>query len=489
MPGGSVSSRGVTTTALLARLASPQIQMRVDRSGTGRINGISLATVGEADGWGFALDEKSIDQIVATLKAGEPGRWMHTKDMGSFLGRWENVRREGKHAVADFVFSELAQKVQPTGLRVSARDYLLELAEKEPDQAGASLNVQYTLDPEAKLNGLPVARIVGTEGADFVGDPAANPSGLFAKLSRAQLGRLGDRLRSLREEKELSLEEVAERASGLLEGGAIEAGTIGQIERGDIETPSDPVLGALAQVLGTSKEALENLIASGEEPGEGRFDDGNMPPAAEGDDDDPDGERHATLLGAWQDLTPEERACVSDKISVLVGEGAEQDQAIARAISECAPTKARSEGAAMATKGKCTCSGEVASLQRKVTNLEAQLAAERKREGTSYVASLATASAAAQAPIEKADLDKVQALWDKGHHDAARVTGDALLSAAKTKGQAAEGRTVSLGAPPVDADRAKNRAKHEAAMLRARGYDVRVGADGLIESVSKKNRS
>ena len=52
---------------------------------------------------------------------------------------------------------------------------------------------------------------------------------------------------------------------------------------------------------------------------------------------------HASQPLLFQDLTESEQACVSRKISKLRGEGVEEDEAIARAIKECAPGKATSK--------------------------------------------------------------------------------------------------------------------------------------------------
>ena len=42
---------------------SPQKPPRVDRSGSGRINGLSLITKGEALGHDFWIDETTLDQV------------------------------------------------------------------------------------------------------------------------------------------------------------------------------------------------------------------------------------------------------------------------------------------------------------------------------------------------------------------------------------------------------------------------------------------
>jgi len=86
--------------------------------------------------------------------------------------------------------------------------------------------------------------------------------------------KLGARVRSLREGKGLSLEEFATRVSSSLGGKKmIASSTLGGIERGDIETPSSPVMAAMATVLGVSVGSLNGLVQG--TPGGGHFEGSN----------------------------------------------------------------------------------------------------------------------------------------------------------------------------------------------------------------------
>lgn len=173
--------------ALLRQHADPESPVVADRDangGLGAIRGISLATVGPAQGHGFDLDGDAIDQIAA-MSEGAPGRWTHgdddTDELGSHLGRWRNVRRDGDRARADFEFSALAHKAQPPGLATTAADYLLTLAESEPEVAGASVVIDYYLErADDSDERAPVARVSRVHRADFVAHPAANRRGLLA---------------------------------------------------------------------------------------------------------------------------------------------------------------------------------------------------------------------------------------------------------------------------------------------------------------------
>lgn len=171
---------------------SPQKPPRVDRSGSGRINGLSLITKGEALGHDFWIDETTLDQV-AEQAEGSKGRWTHgnlcADGLGTHLGRWENVKRLGDSVVGDFAFSPTAKNVKPEGLAVDAPAYLMDLAERDPDAAGVStvleladFDLEKLSEADKKAGKQPrrFARTKDTPRADFVGDPAANPEGLFA---------------------------------------------------------------------------------------------------------------------------------------------------------------------------------------------------------------------------------------------------------------------------------------------------------------------
>jgi len=86
---------------------------------------------------------------------------------------------------------------------------------------------------------------------------------------------LGNRLKELREAREWSLADAEEAMNDALDAsdgagdGGITASTIGQIERGEIETPSAPVMSAFAQIYNVSLQSLLDLVSG--EPGSGRF--------------------------------------------------------------------------------------------------------------------------------------------------------------------------------------------------------------------------
>ena len=194
--------------SIIYALSLPSVgSVRVDRSGRGIIRGAALASSGEARGHGFALDEVSLSQV-EELGEGIQGRWTHptpfSDGLGSFLGRWKNVRRVGAKTLGDFHFSEAAHQYHPPGLKVSAAQWLMDRAEQDPDVLGVSIVAELDVEQVGEESALRrVARIQSLSAADFVSDPAANEA-LFSSQ-----GAKMPRREKLAEEEEEKPEEEA----------------------------------------------------------------------------------------------------------------------------------------------------------------------------------------------------------------------------------------------------------------------------------------
>jgi len=186
-------------------------RLTVDRTAPGRILGVSILTTGPAKGHGFDVDDTLVERV-AQLGEGIRGRWTHgllgASALGRHLGEWSNLRTQqfkvcrtclleaetphcgqcgsktdvALRALGDFVFSESAWKLKPDGLDVPAPDYLMSRAEEDPRSLGVSIVAPLHLETERDNDGTSrtLARIVGDEllRADWVADPAANPTGL-----------------------------------------------------------------------------------------------------------------------------------------------------------------------------------------------------------------------------------------------------------------------------------------------------------------------
>ncbi|HYE92707.1 MAG TPA: hypothetical protein VEA38_16880 [Terriglobales bacterium] len=181
----------------LRSLSPATTRPRVDRTGNGKILGASIISKGPALGHGIDIDETTLDQV-AGLTSGAKGRWTHgnlcADGLGSHLGRWSNVRRDGDQVVGDFEFSATAKSIRPAGLSVDAPTYLMDLAEGEADVAGVSIVVEGEAE-ELTVKGVrdgveteetrSFLRAKKVPRADWVADPAANPAGMFADTPSA----------------------------------------------------------------------------------------------------------------------------------------------------------------------------------------------------------------------------------------------------------------------------------------------------------------
>jgi len=220
----------------LSALHLPLVSSRliVDRTTPGRILGVSILTTGPAKGHGFEVDEDLVERVVQ-LGQGIRGRWTHgapgASALGRHLGEWSNLRTQrflvcrscqleaetphcgqcgaktetALRALGDFVFSASAWKLKPDGLDVPAPEYLMTRAEEDPRSLGISIVAPLRLETEPGDSDTPrtLARIVGDEllRADWVADPAANPTGLSQDAGEEPFLPHLDRLVAIRGEK------------------------------------------------------------------------------------------------------------------------------------------------------------------------------------------------------------------------------------------------------------------------------------------------
>lgn len=164
----------------------------------GIIFGISVLTVGEAQGHGMYVDETMVDQAVALGAAQDPVgvkcRFDHPnacgRSMGTFVGRFHEFRRDEDQARADLHIAEAAAD-SPDG---DFRNYILELASEDPKSFATSIvfrpDEPFVPDsankgkpgypPEGDPFWFPHARIKALHQCDVVDEGAAN-DGLFGR--------------------------------------------------------------------------------------------------------------------------------------------------------------------------------------------------------------------------------------------------------------------------------------------------------------------
>lgn len=161
---------------------------RVDRV-RNVISGVSVIQVGplnDGDSRPWVIDATTAKQVVSMGNASPKGlkaRWTHpgmsNDGLGSFLGRWKKFRmaEDGATVLADLHVSRLAMKGEN-----SRGEYVLDMAEQEPDAFGVSIypvtnrTEMESLETEDGLQPMRLRKLVA---ADVVDEPAATRGGFF----------------------------------------------------------------------------------------------------------------------------------------------------------------------------------------------------------------------------------------------------------------------------------------------------------------------
>jgi hypothetical protein len=159
---------------------------KVDRE-KGIINNIVVASIGEAKGHNLHLNSKFLDDIVLLAtdhQTGIKARFGHPNicatALGTYLGRYKNYRRKGDEVLADLHLDDSAKK-SPKG---NLYDYVLDMAENNPDMFGASIAFKRGKDKIelSEVDGENIEKSFATIKAlyatDLVDSPAAT-DGLF----------------------------------------------------------------------------------------------------------------------------------------------------------------------------------------------------------------------------------------------------------------------------------------------------------------------
>ncbi len=161
----------------------------------GIFRNVAIITKGPALGHGFEIDDKTLRQVRASVNATEIGtkvRLTHPES-GFFgggddaievmLGRARNARISEGKVKGDIYLGKYSKK-SPKG---DLWGYLTEMADEDPEAAGLSISFipgEHEKRTDSKDNLLPPAcRVDKVVGVDFVGNPAANPSGFLARGS------------------------------------------------------------------------------------------------------------------------------------------------------------------------------------------------------------------------------------------------------------------------------------------------------------------
>lgn len=176
------------------RLPAPPV--RVDRKAN-VIFGASLMQVGnlnDSEVRPWAVDAKTLDQALSLStrsKNGLKARFTHPNmsadGMGSYLGRWKNLRIDGDTLRGDLHIADAAF-TSPQG---DLGNYVMDLAESDPESFGVSLATKldqgdlqaFTAANDAKPKSereMWPMRFAAIKAGDVVDDPAATRGGMFS---------------------------------------------------------------------------------------------------------------------------------------------------------------------------------------------------------------------------------------------------------------------------------------------------------------------
>jgi hypothetical protein len=139
----------------------------------GVIRGVSLITKGPALGHGVMIDDKTLEQVKTAAEQYAGGlkvKLDHASGAGDIIGYIDTLRIDGEKLLGDMHLLQNSPH----------RDYILEIAQRIPDTFGLSIAFSGPSEKSAdKLTTL--QRCSEIYSVDLVSEPAANPSGFFAR--------------------------------------------------------------------------------------------------------------------------------------------------------------------------------------------------------------------------------------------------------------------------------------------------------------------
>jgi hypothetical protein len=152
-------------------------------SEAGVIRGVSLITKGPALGHGVMIDDKTLEQVKTAAEQYAGGlkvKLDHSGGAGDIVGYIDALRIDGEKLLGDLHLLQNSPH----------RAYILEIAQRIPDTFGLSIAFSGPSEKSSdKLTTL--QRCSEIYSVDLVSEPAANPSGFFArKLKQLQTGEI-----------------------------------------------------------------------------------------------------------------------------------------------------------------------------------------------------------------------------------------------------------------------------------------------------------
>ena len=127
------------------------------------------------------FDEKFISDLVAKGNAqtqGVKSRFGHPSmcatSLGTYIGRYKNFNIQGNNCFADLHLDPITKKTQVEGKGIMMYDYIMDMAERNPDMFGNSIHITYVKKDKPILkDGFEVLELNDITSSDLVDDPAA----------------------------------------------------------------------------------------------------------------------------------------------------------------------------------------------------------------------------------------------------------------------------------------------------------------------------
>lgn len=139
----------------------------------GVIRGVSVITTGEAKGHGIFIDSKSLQTFLSAAQnrpGGVPVKMDHGTGFYHIVGKLENFRIEGESLRADLQLLKTHEQFSR----------IVEMANTMAEAFGLSVS---SVGSSEEIDGKQYLRCDELNSVDLVDCPAANPTGLFRKLT------------------------------------------------------------------------------------------------------------------------------------------------------------------------------------------------------------------------------------------------------------------------------------------------------------------
>lgn len=153
--------------------------INVDREND-TLKNVSIANFGKNKNDSY-FDEKFISDLVEKGNAqtqGVKSRFGHPSmcatSLGTYIGRYKNFNIQDGNCFADLYLDPITKKTQVEGKGIMMYDYIMDMAESNPDMFGNSIHITYVRNENPTLvEGFEVLELNDITSSDLVDDPAA----------------------------------------------------------------------------------------------------------------------------------------------------------------------------------------------------------------------------------------------------------------------------------------------------------------------------